>query len=186
MELIHRVFKSCSDHSLTIQTGMATTPEIIAHRILGTEADTRALAAELSAFLTVGDIIALDGTLGAGKTAFARALINAMPGNVEDVPSPTFTLVQTYQRGDSEIWHFDLYRLESPEDAFELGIEDAFADAISLIEWPDKLGPYLPSRHLRITLAQDGESDTRTLEIVGNAEWHARLASLNNMDADGG
>lgn len=163
---------------------MATIPEIIAHRILRTEADTHAVAAELSDFLKVGDIIALDGTLGAGKTAFARALINALPGIAEDVPSPTFTLVQTYQRGNAEIWHFDLYRLEDPEDAFELGIEDAFADAISLIEWPDKLGPYLPNRHLRIILAQDGESDTRTLEMVGDAVWRDRLADLNNMDTN--
>ncbi|MDA8637384.1 tRNA (adenosine(37)-N6)-threonylcarbamoyltransferase complex ATPase subunit type 1 TsaE [Rhodospirillales bacterium] len=150
--------------------------------MLRNEAATRAVAAELSTVLKAGDIVALDGTLGAGKTAFARALINAMPGVVEDVPSPTFTLVQTYQRGDAEIWHFDLYRLEVPEDAFELGIEDAFADAISLIEWPDKLGGYLPSRHLRITLAQDGESDTRTLEIIGDATWRDRLADLKNMD----
>jgi tRNA threonylcarbamoyladenosine biosynthesis protein TsaE len=161
---------------------MAPSPTILAKTVLRNEAATRAVAAELSTVLKAGDIVALDGTLGAGKTAFARALINAMPGVVEDVPSPTFTLVQTYQRGDAEIWHFDLYRLEVPEDAFELGIEDAFADAISLIEWPDKLGGYLPSRHLRITLAQDGESDTRTLEIIGDATWRDRLADLKNMD----
>lgn len=165
---------------------MATIPKIIARRTLKNEADTCAVAAELSEHLKVGDIVALDGTLGAGKTAFARALINALPGTAEDVPSPTFTLVQTYQRGDAEIWHFDLYRLDDPEDAFELGIEDAFADAISLIEWPDKLGPYLPGRHLRVILAQGSESDTRTLEIVGDATWRDRLVRLNNMDTHRG
>ncbi len=105
-----------------------------------------------------------------------------MPGEAEDVPSPTFTLVQTYQRGDAEVWHFDLYRLEDPEDVFELGIEDAFADAISLIEWPDKLGSYLPKKHLRIVLAQDGESDTRTLQIIGDESWQGRLSEV--LDAD--
>lgn len=165
---------------------MATTSEIIAQRSLKTEADTHITAAYLSRFLKAGDIVALDGTLGAGKTAFARALINALPGDIEDVPSPTFTLVQTYQRGDAEIWHFDLYRLDDPEDAFELGIEDAFVDAISLIEWPDKLGPYLPSRHLRITLAQADESDTRTLEIIGNASWRDRLADFRDMGQKSG
>lgn len=164
---------------------MATISEIITQRTLKNEADTRAVATELSEHLKVGDIVALDGTLGAGKTAFARALINALPGIAEDVPSPTFTLVQTYQRGDAEIWHFDLYRLDDPEDAFELGIEDAFADAISLIEWPDKLGPYLPSRHLRVILAQGIELDTRILKIVGDAAWCDRLAALKSMDTHG-
>lgn len=179
------LFKSCSDQSRAIQTVMASSPTILAKTVLHNEAGTRAVAAELSTVLKAGDIVALDGTLGAGKTAFARALINAMPGVVEDVPSPTFTLVQTYDRGEAEIWHFDLYRLEDPEDAFELGIEDAFADAISLIEWPDKLGTYLPGRHLRITLAHDSESDTRTLEMIGDASWRDRLADLKNMDIQG-
>ena len=165
---------------------MAIIPEIIVQATLKTEADTRTAAAKLAGFLQVGDIVALDGTLGAGKTAFARALINAFPGDDEDVPSPTFTLVQTYQRGATEIWHFDLYRLDDSEDAFELGIEDAFADAISLIEWPDKLGTYLPSRHLRINLAQADESDTRTLEIIGNALWRDRLVDFENMDLKSG
>lgn len=161
---------------------MTPNAKILATRHLGNERETRDTAEALSRHLRAGDVIALDGTLGAGKTAFARALINAMPGEAEDVPSPTFTLVQTYQRGEAEVWHFDLYRLEYPEDAFELGIEDAFADAISLIEWPDKLGNYLPKKHLRIVLAQDGESDTRTFQVVGDDDWRARLADF--MDAD--
>lgn len=161
---------------------MAHNATILATLHLQNEEETRAAAQELSRYLKSGDVIALDGTLGVGKTAFARALINAMPGEAEDVPSPTFTLVQTYQRGDAEIWHFDLYRLEEPEDAFELGIEDAFTDAISLIEWPGKLGNYLPKKHLRIVLAQDGESDTRTLQVIGDNDWRERLSEF--MDAD--
>jgi tRNA threonylcarbamoyladenosine biosynthesis protein TsaE len=182
MESIRTWFKGCSNQRREVQTVMAPNATILATRHLQNEEETRFTAEALSKYLRPGDIIALDGTLGAGKTAFARALINAMPGEAEDVPSPTFTLVQTYQRGETEIWHFDLYRLEDPEDAFELGIEDAFADAISLIEWPDKLGNYLPKKHLRIVLAQGGESDTRTLEVIGDDNWRVRLAKF--MDAD--
>lgn len=98
------------------------------------EAATAALAQLLAPLLRQGDVLALQGDLGAGKTTFARALINALEGPVEEVPSPTFTLVQTYQRGELEIWHFDLYRLEDPEEAWELGIEEAFSEGVSLIE----------------------------------------------------
>ena len=92
-------------------------------------------------------MIALKGELGAGKTTFARAFIRARGGG-EAVPSPTFTLVQIYEIGDVPIWHFDAYRLRDPDEAWELGIEDAFRDGISLIEWPERLGPLLPARRL--------------------------------------
>src|SRR6266852_4190236 len=115
------------------------------------EAATAALAARLAALARPGDVIALKGELGAGKTTFARAFI-AGGGSREEVPSPTFTLVQLYERGDAAIWHFDGYRLRDPEEAWELGIEDAFNEGISLIEWPEILGPLVPARHLEITL----------------------------------
>src|SRR5882672_4489738 len=97
------------------------------------EAATAAFAARISALAEIGDVIALRGNLGAGKTTFARAFIRAR-GCAEEVPSPTFTLAQIYELASAAIWHFDLYRLESPEDAWELGIEEAFSDGISLIE----------------------------------------------------
>jgi len=149
------------------------------------EDGTRALAAALGSTLAPGDVIALDGTLGTGKTAFARALINALPGDPEDVPSPTFTLVQTYRRGALEVWHFDLYRIEDPDEAFELGIEDAFAEAVSLIEWPDRLGALLPQNHLKVHISESGPTGRRFM-ISGNARWAERLAGVfDGVSADG-
>lgn len=136
---------------------------------------TRALAARLAAIVRPGDVLALDGDLGAGKTEFARAFIRALTDPDEDVPSPTFTLVQTYEADDFDIWHFDLYRLEAPEDAFELDIEDAFHDAVSLIEWPGRLGGYLPRERLDVQLTIDGAGPARTAALTGFGAWEQRL-----------
>ena len=157
---------------------MPAPARIIAETTLPDERATALAAARLAPRLRARDVVALDGPLGAGKTAFARALINALPGEPEDVPSPTFTLVQTYERGDLEVWHFDLYRLEDADDALELGIEDAFADALSLVEWPDRLGPHLPARALRVTLDVDGGETGRVLSLRGDAAWEPRLAGV--------
>jgi len=125
----------------------------------------QALAAHIAMSGQQGDILALWGTLGAGKTAFARALIQAMgrlatPERLlTEVPSPTFTLVQQYETGNLRLGpeglvsHFDLYRLSDPEEAWEIGIEDAFAQGLSLIEWPDRLQNLLPKERLDITLS---------------------------------
>jgi tRNA threonylcarbamoyladenosine biosynthesis protein TsaE len=133
--------------------------------------DTRALARALALLLDQGDVVALGGALGAGKTSFARFLIEALSIRVgvqapNEVPSPTYTLVQTYDVGPLSVWHFDLYRLDQPEDALELAIEEAFNDAVSLIEWPERLGPYLPDDRLEIgfTRMMDG---TRKVHING-------------------
>ena len=101
------------------------------------EAETEHLASRLAKIAAMGDVITLSGDLGAGKTVFARAFICAL-GEVQEVPSPTFTLVQSYYLNPIPVHHFDLYRLENPEDAFELGIEDLFSQGISLIEWPER------------------------------------------------
>jgi len=142
---------------------------------------TAALAARIAALARPGDVIALKGELGAGKTTFARAFIRAR-GGAEAVPSPTFTLVQIYELGDAAIWHFDAYRLRDPEEAWELGIEDAFRDGISLIEWPERLGPLLPPRRLEIALSAGATPNARRAAIdhgddpAGN--WAERLAGL--------
>src|SRR4051812_13695997 len=107
---------------------------------LASEHDTAALGAALAAEARPGDVIALVGPLGAGKTTLARGFIQKRAGADEEVVSPTFTLVQTYEAPDAVIWHFDLYRLNDPEEALELGFEEALAAGISLIEWPERLG----------------------------------------------
>jgi len=141
-------------------------------------AATKKMAARLAPVLKSGDVVALDGALGAGKTEFCRAVIHAL-GYRGDVPSPTFTLLQIYQpTGDCPpLWHMDLYRLEHPEEAFELGMEEGFETAISLIEWPSRLGRYLPEGvlTLRLDIAPDGLS--RKLMIIGGDAWAARLGS---------
>src|SRR5713101_1012221 len=145
------------------------------------EAATAALAARVAALARPGDVIALKGELGAGKTSFARAFIGAR-GGTEAVPSPTFTLVQLYELGDATIWHFDCYRLRDPEEAWELGIEDAFHDGISLIEWPDRLGSLLPPRRLEITLMPGASPTARRARLDPGGDpgtgWEARLAGL--------
>jgi tRNA threonylcarbamoyladenosine biosynthesis protein TsaE len=136
-------------------------------------AATAALAARVAPLAVRGDVVALRGTLGAGKTTFARGFIAARAGRPIEVPSPTFTLVQTYDLAAGAIWHFDLYRLEHAEDAIELGIDEAFADGISLIEWPERLGDLLPAHRLDIHLAF--EPGGRAARLEG---WTDRLAAL--------
>lgn len=137
---------------------------------------TERLAAELEPLAGQGDVIALRGDLGAGKTAFARAFIRSRFGAI-DVPSPTFNLVLTYGDGDSAIWHFDLYRLEDADEVHELGFEEALAGALSLIEWPDRLGSLLPADRLSLAfeLATD---ETRVVVIHATGRWAARLAAI--------
>lgn len=118
---------------------------------------TSALGERLAVLLQPGDTVLLEGSIGAGKTHLARALIRARLGRMEDVPSPTFTLVQTYEAPDAEIWHADLYRLGHPDELLELGLEQAFGSAICLIEWPDRLGSHLPADALLISLSVEGE-----------------------------
>lgn len=137
-------------------------------------AATEGLARRLAALARPGDVIALEGDLGAGKTAFARAFVSAALGGETEVPSPTFTLVQTYDTPIGQIWHFDLYRLSQAEDAYELGIEEAFADGISLIEWPDRLAGRLPAQALRLTLEVTA-GEARRATLVAPAHWTTRL-----------
>ncbi len=141
------------------------------------EAATAAFAARVSALAAAGDVIALKGDLGAGKTSFARAFIRSR-GAVEEVPSPTFTLVQVYELAGAAIWHFDLYRLKSAEEAWELGIEDAFSEGISLIEWPERLGSLLPRYRLEITFHYGDRPEARRAALDGGGDWPERLSGI--------
>jgi tRNA threonylcarbamoyladenosine biosynthesis protein TsaE len=141
------------------------------------EAATHALAGRLAAEARLGDVIALAGELGAGKTSFARAFVRAL-GVAEEVPSPTFTLVQTYDTSRGTVWHFDLYRLARPDDAYELGLEEALGDGITLIEWPERLGSLLPRERLDIRLAMGATPEGRQAILRAAPSWTARLAKV--------
>lgn len=117
-----------------------------------TEAQTAAIAEKLAAVAQKGDVFALYGTLGMGKSVFARAFIQKLT-KAEEVPSPTFTLVQEYTAPDFNIFHFDLYRLKSPDEVFELGFEEAVYGGVSLIEWPEKAGTWLPKNVFKIEIS---------------------------------
>jgi len=121
--------------------------------LLEDESATERFAARLVAVVRPGDVITLKGDLGAGKTALARAMIRALVGDPEaEVPSPTFTLVQTYEAGDLVIRHFDLYRLSGPDEVIELGWDDDLDRALTLVEWPDRLGFLSPADRLELSL----------------------------------
>ena len=124
---------------------------------LPTPAETEALGRRLAQLARPGDAILLEGPIGAGKSCLARAFIRARLGHDEEVPSPTFTLVQVYDADGVEIWHTDLYRLAHPDEVWELGLDDAFASAICLVEWPDRLGAHLPQTALRLRLEASGD-----------------------------
>lgn len=140
-------------------------------------AATQSLAQELAAIADKGDVIALRGDLGMGKSAFARAFIQARAGVPIEVPSPTFTLVQSYELPSGLITHFDLYRLRDASDAYELGLDDAFGGII-LIEWPERLGDGLPRDPLVISFTPGASADARTITLEGGASWAGRLEFL--------
>lgn len=143
---------------------------------LPSETDTLALGAAVARLLRAGDVVALNGQLGAGKTTFARGLVRALLGACEEVPSPTYTLVQVYEGADFPIWHFDLYRLDQPSHVEELGWDDT-AEGVALIEWPDRAGSRLPGQRLDIHLENSGEGRRARLEPRGEG-WQERLDEL--------
>lgn len=144
---------------------------------------TTHLAAEFVGRLRAGDTLLLRGPLGAGKSHFARALIQtaqaAAGGPVEEVPSPSFTLVQTYRAGGLEIWHVDLYRLSDPAETDEIGLDQAMDEALVLLEWPERLEGRVPPGALWLDLTPTGD-ESRRLALSGPAEWDARLAGLED------
>ena len=142
--------------------------------------DTAGLAALIAPLLTASDTLLLAGEVGSGKTHFARAIIQSRLGAVsavEDVPSPTYTLVQTYNDGICDIWHADLYRLSGQDEVIELGLADAFQDAICLIEWPDRLGNLNPGNPLNIEFFHTEAEGSRTATITGDVDKWSKLNS---------
>lgn len=145
------------------------------------------LARRLSGLIVAGDVLCLHGTLGVGKSFFARALIQHLTASPVEVPSPTFTLVQTYETPAFEIWHFDLYRIHNPNELIELGFEEALGVACLVIEWPEKLGEFLPEDRLELHLSsgletdQDVDDETRQVECRGFGSWQARMSELRDQ-----
>ncbi len=140
------------------------------------EEDTAELAEKVAAICRIGDVWALSGTLGAGKSVFARAFIKSLT-DVNEVPSPTFTLVQTYTAEAFEIYHYDLYRLEQPAEIFELGVEHSFYSGVNLVEWPEKMGSFAPRDMWRINIETD--NGLRKITIIAPDEEKAnRLQNI--------
>ncbi len=151
---------------------------------------TKRLGVLLSKELIAGDVIALSGSLGAGKSALARAIIQSVDPTEDDVPSPTFSLVQNYALADgTPLWHLDLYRLDGPKEAMALGLDDAFSEAVCLIEWPDRLKKFLPENNLSIHLsagafnaadwnAGSSGSSLRFADITASPHWADRIMNL--------
>jgi tRNA threonylcarbamoyladenosine biosynthesis protein TsaE len=132
--------------------------------------ETAQIAQTVSRLLHPGDVILLKGDLGTGKSTFARALIQSLCGEKTEVPSPTFTLVQTYETPKFVLWHFDLYRLEHSQEIYELGIEEAYASGVCLIEWPERLGSSVPKVYLEIELSYGNDENERILRLKGWAD----------------
>lgn len=141
---------------------------------------TALFAARLGRHLSPGDVLLLDGPVGAGKSHFARSLIQSLQDIPEDVPSPTFTLVQTYDTTRGPIWHADLYRMSGPDEIEDLGLLEAFDEAICLVEWPDRLGDLAPETALRLVFTPDRDDlDLRHLQITSPAPgWADRLPDI--------
>jgi len=143
------------------------------------DAATARLGAAIAPLLRVGDVVLLDGPLGMGKSTLARGLIRALAGPEEDVPSPTFTLVQFYET-EPPVAHFDLYRLTRPQEAFEIGLDEALDEGCVLIEWPERLGDDLdrtlgPDR-LHISIAERGDGRRATVSVAGT--WEDRITDV--------
>ena len=139
---------------------------------LADEEATRRLGAAVARALQPGEAVCLFGPLGAGKTTLARGLVRALTTPQEDVPSPTFTLVQFYETARFALAHFDLYRLTRADEAYEIGLDEALEDGAALIEWPERLDGRLPPDRLDIEIDIDGAA--RTARLTPHGAWEGR------------
>ncbi len=149
--------------------------ETHASLFLPDEPATQALAQRVAQSLKPGDVILLSGDVGAGKSTFARAVIQSLQETPEHVPSPTFTLVQTYDTRIGEIWHTDLYRLGDPDEILELGLADAMETAVCLVEWPDKLEHHRPATALELLFTYIPGAEGRHIQAVTDHAAHRHL-----------
>ena len=139
--------------------------------ISNSEEETVNIAKKFATKLNKGNIICLYGNLGMGKSVFARSIIRQLTNNNnEEVPSPTFTLVQTYNSNIAEIYHYDLYRINDPEEIWELNWEEATINSITIIEWPEKLGYLMPDEYIRIDISSDSDKIQRIINISSQNE----------------
>jgi tRNA threonylcarbamoyladenosine biosynthesis protein TsaE len=143
---------------------------------LADEAATARLGAAVARTLAAGEAVCLKGVLGAGKSTLARGLIRERTGSVEDVPSPTFTLVQFYEGEGLKLAHFDLYRLTSPAEVDEIGLDEALDDGAAIVEWPERLGRHLPRHRLDIEVLIVGETgrESRLARLTPHGAWEGR------------
>jgi len=160
----------------------------VSHMISGvSEARLVRLAEDIAFAARPGDLIALRGELGAGKTTLARAIIRALSGDTrEEIPSPTFTLVQTYAAPRMPVAHFDLYRINAPSELDELGLDLALRHGLALVEWPERAGGVLPKARLEVLLEDEclssgADGATRRVTLTGHGDWAPRLSRLTAM-----
>jgi tRNA threonylcarbamoyladenosine biosynthesis protein TsaE len=144
---------------------------------------TCSIAQTLALQLRGGDVVLLSGDVGAGKTHFARCAIHAMLRKIEDVPSPTYTLIQTYESQTAEIWHADLYRVTDITEIEELGLVQAFDEAICLVEWSDRLGELAPNTALSLTLNTTGDHSREITFRWSDPRWEKKLEALLHVGA---
>ena len=148
-------------------------------RRLPTPEAVERLGAAVAAALRRGEAVCLWGPLGAGKTTLARGLIRALTTPDEEVPSPTFTLVQLYAGSDFPVFHFDLYRLARADEAYELGLDEALDDGVAIVEWPERLEGRLPPDRLDIELALAEGPEGRIVRLTGHGAWAGREGELD-------
>lgn len=144
--------------------------------ISNNEAETAKIAAKLAKITKRGDVWALSGTLGMGKSVFARGFIQALTA-AEEVPSPTFTLVQNYYTDEFDIYHYDLYRLKDATEIFELGVEEAFYEGVCLVEWPEKMGSFAPRNMWKVEFSMQDEARKICVSVFDDE----KIRRLNNV-----